>query len=86
MIDVRAGDFVQLKNNANAWIDGECAEAESNYYTQDMWEAMMSGGVYKVNSVNEKEDEVYIDIDGYEFVFSFSDIKHVYRIGLTKIM
>ena len=25
MIDVRAGDFVQLKDIAGAWIDGDCA-------------------------------------------------------------
>lgn len=86
MIDVKAGDFVQLKPNTDAWIDGECAETESHFYTQSMWGAMMSGGMYKVNSVNKDEDEVYIDIDGYEFIFSFIDIKHVYRIGLTKIM
>ena len=86
MIDVRTGDFVQLKNNANAWVDGECAETESNYYTQDMLDAMKSGRMYKVNSVNEEWDDVYIDIDGYEFIFSFSDIKHVYRIELRKIM
>ena len=81
MIDVRAGDFVQLKNNADAWVDGECAD-----YTQSMCEAMRTGGMYRVNDVNEDEDEVYIDIDGYKFIFRFSDIKHVYRIGLTKIM
>lgn len=86
MIDIKAGDFVQLKPNDDAWIDGECAKTESNFYTQSMWEAMMSGGMYRVNHANKEEDEVYIDIDGYEFIFSFSDIKHVYRIGLKKIM
>ena len=25
MIDARAGDFVQLKDIAGAWIDGDCA-------------------------------------------------------------
>ena len=86
MIDVRAGDFVQLKDIAGAWIDWDCAETESRFYTQSMCEAMKAGGMYRVISVNEDEDEVYIDIDGYEFIFSFSDIKHVYRIGFTKIM
>ena len=86
MIDVRAGDFVQLKDIAGAWIDGDCAETESCFYTQSMCEAMKSGEMYRVTSVNEDEDEVYIGIDSYEFIFSFSDIKHVYRIGFTKIM
>ena len=93
MIDIREGDFVQLislkkliKKYKGTVLDDGSAETNNGFYTPSMCDAMESGGVYKVTKVREKDFSVFVDIDGYDFIFYPKDIEHVYRIGLTKIM
>lgn len=93
MIDIREGDFVQtvllnelIKKREGRWNDGGSLQTKAGFYLASTCEVMKNECLYRVSKVNRKKNEISVYIDGSEFIFNCSDIKHVYRISLKKIM
>lgn len=90
-MNIEMGDYVTLKSINEVkplykfWteIDNGCVDTDTNYFTDDMLDAMESPNKYRVVGVNQDFDTVWVDIEGKMFGFEEKNIKDVYK--LTKV-
>lgn len=88
-MNINIGDYVKLKSIEEAkplykfWnvIDHVCVHTDTDYFTDEMLDAMESSDMYRVVEVNP--DGVWIDIEGKIWGFDEKCIKDIYR--LTKV-
>lgn len=90
-MNIEMGDYVTLKSINEVkplykfWteIDNGRVDTDTNYFTDDMLDAMESPNKYRVVGVNQDFDTVWVDIEGKMFGFEEKNIKDVYK--LTKV-
>ena len=90
-MNIETGDYVTLKSIDEVkplykyWTeeDNGCVDTDTNYFTEEMLEAMESSNKHRVVGVDKDSDTIWVDIEGKMFGFEEMCIKEVYR--LTKV-
>lgn len=85
------GDYIVLRSIKEVklfykdWCmtDNGCVNADKDFYSKAMLDAMESSNKYRVVDINKDTDTIWIDIDGKMWDFDGVCIKEVYR--LTKV-
>ena len=88
-MDIRTGDYVTLKSIEGVkpfykfWVDADngCVNTETDFFTNEILDAIETFNRYKVVGVNP--DDVWVDVEGTIWGFEKKCIKDVYR--LTKV-
>lgn len=85
------GDYITLRSIKEVKLfykewnvaDNGCVNADGDFFSTEMLEAMESSNKYKVVDINKDTDTIWVDIKGKMWDFDSLCIKEVYR--LTKV-